>query len=139
MNTSNQITGAIVDAAYRIHTKLGPGLLEHVYETVLAKTLLESGLRVERQMPVAFEFEGIRFTDACRVDLRVEKQVVVELKAVEMLAPVHSRQVLTYLRLLDLPHGLRINFGASKLKDGLHRILNPRASGLPPAPAREKS
>jgi len=125
---NEHITGAIINAAYRLHTRLGPGLLESVYEVVFAKMLEEIGFRVERQSPVSFEFEGIQFTDACRVDLLVEKQVVVELKALEKLAPVHSRQLLTYLRLLDLPVGLLINFGAARLNDGLHRVLNSRAS-----------
>lgn len=122
------ITGPVVDTAYRLHTRLGPGLLESVYETVFARMLQQAGLRVERQRPVAFEFEGIRFDEVCRVDLLVEKQVVVELKALEKLAPVHSRQLLTYLRLLDLPVGLLINFGAARLNDGLQRVLNARAS-----------
>jgi GxxExxY protein len=130
MHPNEAITGTIVDAAYRLHTRLGPGLLESVYETVFARMLEEAGLHVERQSPVTFEFDGIRFDEACRVDLLVEKQVVVELKALEKLAPVHSRQILTYLRLLDLPVGLLINFGAARLNEGLHRVLNSRASGI---------
>jgi len=102
-------------------------MLESIYETVFARMLEKRGLSVERQVPVTFEFEGMRFVDACRVDLLVEKQVVVELKATEKLVPVHSRQVLTYLRLLNLPVGLLINFGAARLNDGLRRILNPHA------------
>lgn len=79
---------------------------------------------VERQKPVSFEFDGLQFDDAFRVDLLVERCVVVELKSVEALAPVHSKQVLTYLRLLNLPVGLLINFGAATMKEGLHRIVN---------------
>jgi GxxExxY protein len=82
------------------------------------------GLKVERQKPVSFDFDGMRFDDAFRVDLLVEGSVVVELKSVETLAPVHSKQVLTYLRLLHLPVGLLINFGATTIKEGLHRIVN---------------
>jgi GxxExxY protein len=130
MHPNEAITGTIVDAAYRLHTRLGPGLLESVYETVFARMLEEAGLQVERQSPVTFEFDGIRFDEACRVDILVEKQVVVELKALEKLAPVHSRQILTYLRLLDLPVGLLINFGAARMNEGLHRVLNSRASAL---------
>ncbi|HYH81156.1 MAG TPA: GxxExxY protein [Longimicrobium sp.] len=115
------------DQAYRLHTRLGPGLLESVYEMVFARMLERRGFLVERQVPVTFEFEGMRFVDAFRVDLLIEKQVVVELKETEKLAPVHSKQVLTYLRLLELPVGLLINFGAARLNDGLRRILNPRA------------
>jgi iron complex transport system substrate-binding protein len=118
------ITGQIVDAAYKLHTGLGPGLLESVYELVLARELNKRGLHVETQKPVTFEFDGIQFEDALRIDLMVEGSVVVELKSVETLAPVHYKQLLTYLRLLNLPVGLLINFGAATLKEGLHRIVN---------------
>jgi GxxExxY protein len=119
-----QITGIIVDAAYHLHTRLGPGLLESVYEAVLARELVRRGLKVERQRPVAFEFDGLRFDEGFRVDLLVENVVVVELKSVEKLAPVHAKQLLTYLRLLDLSVGLLINFGAATLKEGLQRVVN---------------
>ena len=128
MQPHEQITGAIVDAAYKLHTKLGPGLMESVYEILLARMLEERGFKVERQKSIAIDFDGIRLPDAFRVDLLVEGQVVVELKALENLAPVHIRQTVTYLRLLDQPVGLLINFGAAKLKDGLRRISNSRAS-----------
>jgi iron complex transport system substrate-binding protein len=120
----DRITGQIVDAAIKLHMRLGPGLLESVYELVLARQLEGCGLRVERQKSVAFEFDGIHFDDGLRVDLFVEEIVVVELKSVEKLAAVHSKQLLTYLRLLNLPVGLLINFGAELLKDGLHRVVN---------------
>ena len=123
----DDITGEIVDAAFMLHTGLGPGLLESVYETVLARELLRRGLQVERQKPVSFHYDGLDFNDGFRVDLMVESRVIVEIKSVERLAPVHSKQLLTYLRLLNLPVGLPINFGAPTLKDGLHRIVN----GLP--------
>ncbi len=124
MRDVDEITGEIVDAAYHIHTGLGPGLLESVYEVVLSKQLERRGLKVERQKTVSFEFDGIRFDQGFRVDLLVDDRVVVELKSVEDLAPVHSKQVLTYLRLLNQPVGLLINFGESTLKQGLHRIVN---------------
>jgi GxxExxY protein len=124
MLETNQITGQIVDVAFRLHSRLGPGLLESVYETVLARLLQERGLHVERQKAVSFEFDGYVFDDGLRVDLFVENTVVVELKAVDKVAPVHVKQVLTYLRLLDLPVGLLINFGADRMKDGLQRITN---------------
>jgi iron complex transport system substrate-binding protein len=120
----DHITGEIVDAAYKLHTRLGPGLLESVYEVVLARDLERRGLRVERQKTIAFDFEGMHFDQGLSVDLLVEGTVVVELKSVEKNAPVHAKQVLTYLRLLGLPVGLLINFGASTLKDGLRRIVN---------------
>ncbi|MBW3572408.1 MAG: GxxExxY protein [Gemmatimonadetes bacterium] len=124
MKELDQITGEIVDAAYRLHTRLGPGLLESVYEAVLASTLERRGLSTERQKAVPFEIDGFRFDEGFRLDLLVEGRVVVELKSVEKLAPVHSKQVLTYLRLLNLPVGLLINFGALRLNDGLQRIVN---------------
>jgi GxxExxY protein len=120
----DDITGKVVDSAFKLHTRLGPGLLESVYELVMARDLERLGLRVERQKPVSFEFEGMRFEDAFRVDLLVENSVVVELKSVETLSPVHSKQVLTYLRLLKLQVGLLINFGAATMKEGLNRIVN---------------
>jgi GxxExxY protein len=127
MRDINQITGQVVSAAYRIRTRLGPGLLESVYGAILTRALEEKGLRVESEKGISFDFDGMRFENACRVDLLVEGCVVVELKSVERLAPVHSKQVLTYLRLLDLPIGLLINFGAARIKDGLQRIVNDRA------------
>ena len=123
----DDITGEIVDAAFKLHTSLGPGLLESVYETVLARALQRRGLQVERQKSVSFHYDGLDFNDGFRVDLMIESRVIVEIKSVEKLAPVHSKQMLTYLRLLNLPVGLLINFGAPTLKDGLHRIVN----GLP--------
>lgn len=120
----DDITGQVVDAAFKLHTWLGPGLLESVYELVLARELERRGLRLEKQKSVSFEFDGLQFDDAFRVDLLVEECVVVELKSVETLAPVHSKQLLTYLRLLNLPVGLLLNFGAATMKEGLHRIVN---------------
>jgi len=124
MKDIDAITGVIVDAAYKIHTGLGPGLLESVYETVLMRELEKRGLQVERQKTISFEFDGMRFDDGLRVDLLVEGVVVVELKSIERFAPVHAKQVMTYLRLLNLPVGLLINFGAATLKEGLQRIVN---------------
>ena len=124
MKDLDEITGAIVDAAMQIHRQLGPGLLESVYEVVLAQSLKKRGLQVERQRPVAFEYDGITFEEGFRVDLFVEQRVIVELKSVEKLAPVHGKQLLTYLRLMNLQVGLLINFNSAYLKDGLHRVVN---------------
>jgi iron complex transport system substrate-binding protein len=124
MADTNAITGQIVDAAYGIHRRLGPGLLESVYEALLARVLADRGLAVERQKPVPFEFDGLRLDEGFRVDLLVAEQVVVELKSVERTTPVHAKQVLTYLRLMNLPVGLLINFGAPTLKEGLKRVVN---------------
>lgn len=129
MEEINEITGRITRLAYRVHSELGPGLIEKVYESVLERALRRAGLQVERQRPVSFEFDGMRFENAFCVDLLVEERVVVELKSVEKLAPVHHKQVLTYLRLLDLPVGILANFGAANMNAGLFRILNQHASG----------
>jgi iron complex transport system substrate-binding protein len=120
----DDITAAVIDASLKIHRELGPGLLESVYEAVLARALERRGLHVERQRVVRFECDGMIFEEGLRVDLLVESRVVVELKSVEKLAPVHSKQLLTYLRLLNLQVGLLINFGGATLKEGLHRIAN---------------
>lgn len=124
MQELDEITGTIVDAAVKRHQSLGPGLLESVYEVVLARDLDRRGLRVERQKSVPFEYDGLRFDEGLRVDLLVEGCVVVELKSVEKLAPVHGKQLLTYLRLLHLQVGLLLNFGAGTMKEGLHRVVN---------------
>jgi len=132
MNEIDDITGEIVDAALKIHQGLGPGLLESVYEMVLSKALEKRGLKVERQKPITFVYDDVTFDDGFRVDLLVDERVVVELKSVEKLAPVHSKQLLTYIRLMKLPVGLLINFGASTLKEGLHRIVNDLPSSASP-------
>lgn len=118
------ITAEIVDASYKLHIALGPGLLESVYETVLARDLERRGLKVERQKPLSFEYEGMRFDDALRADLLINDCVIVEIKSVEKILPVHPKQVLTYLRLLNLQVGLLVNFGAPTMKEGLNRIVN---------------
>lgn len=121
------IATAIVDAAFKLHRGLGPGLLESVYQKVLARMLEERGLRVERNKVVAFEFEGMRFDDGLRVDLLVEGVVIIELKSLEQFSPTHLKQLLTYLRLLHLRLGLLINFGAPTFKEGIRRVVNPQA------------
>ena len=124
MKPLDEITGAIVDAALKIHRELGPGLLESVYEAVLARALVRRGLQVERQKPICFEYDGMVFDEGFRIDLLLEGRVIVELKSIERLAPVHGKQLLTYLRLMKLPVGLLINFGAGTLKEGLQRVVN---------------
>jgi len=124
MRALDDITGEIIDVSIKLHQDLGPGLLESVYESLLSKILIRRGLTVERQKLICFEYDGIYFEDGFRVDLLVEERVVIELKSVEKLAPVHSKQLLTYLRLMNLPLGLLINFGAATLKEGLNRIVN---------------
>ncbi len=119
-----ELSRIVVDCAYRMHVEIGPGLLESVYEAVLEKLLLEQGLKVTRQQPIPIEVMGLSINEGFRADLIVEDLLLIELKSVERLAPVHAKQVMTYLRLLDLPLGLLINFGAALFKDGCKRIVN---------------
>ena len=125
-----EISRIVVDCSYKLHVEAGPGLLESVYEIVLAKMLAEHGLEVKRQVPVPIRLMDMTFEEGFRADLLVEDRLLVELKSVETLAPVHFKQVLTYLRLLDLPLGLLINFGSSMFKDGCKRIVNGPQSFL---------
>ena len=118
----------VVDAAYRLHVEAGPGLLESVYEVVLARMLVDAGLEVKRQVPVPIRLMGLEFDEGFRADLLVEDSLLIELKSVENLLPVHSKQVLTYLRLLNFPLGLLINFGAATFKEGCRRIVNGNQS-----------
>ena len=122
--TENEIAKIIVDAAFHLHKRLGPGLLETVYEVILANMLQRRGLKVERQVPVAIVFDGIKFNEGFRADLVVEGKVIVELKSVEKVVPVHKKQLLTYLRLADKRLGLLINFGAELIRDGISRVVN---------------
>jgi GxxExxY protein len=124
MNELNGITGVIVGAALRIHTKLGSGLMESIYETVLARDLARLGLMVERQKAMSFDFEGLWFENAFRLDLLVEGSVIVELKSQPLITAAHEKQLLTYLRLLDLRVGLLLNFGAPMMKEGIKRVVN---------------
>ena len=122
--TENEIAKIVVDAAYHVHRRLGPGLLESVYEAVLAYDLKKRGMKVERQVPVAIVFDGIKFDEGFRADLIVEDKVIVELKSVENIVPVHKKQLLTYLRLSDKRLGLLINFGSELIRDGISRVVN---------------
>ena len=122
--TENAIATEIVDAAFRIHTTLGPGLLESVYDTVLAYELGRRGLRTVRQQPIPVVYEEVRIDTGFRADLVVEDKVIVEIKSVELLAPVHKKQLLTYLRLADKRLGLLINFNVALIKDGITRVVN---------------
>ena len=118
------ITAEIVDAAVAIHRGLGPGLLESVYERVLARDLERRGLHVQRQVTVSFEYDGPFFDGGLTLDLLVNDCVVVELKAVEQLLRVHSRQTFTCLRLLEMEVALLLNFGAPTMKEGVRRIVH---------------
>ena len=120
----NEIAKQILDAAFVVHTKLGPGLLESVYEVILGYELQKKGLTAERQKPMPIVYENIRFDEAFRSDLVVNGKVIAELKSVEGLLPVHWKQVLTQLRLSGLKLGLLINFGEAHLKNGIKRVIN---------------
>ena len=119
----NHLTGAIVDSAFLVHSSMGPGLLESVYEICLVHELNARGLKVKRQIKLPLEYRGVRLDSGLRLDLLVEDKVVVELKAVEQILPVHKAQLLSYLRLTGMPVGLLINFHVPLIKDGIQRMV----------------
>lgn len=122
--TENEISKEIIGAAIEVHRQLGPGLLESAYETCLVYELKQKGLEVKQQIALPLVYKGIRLDAGYRIDLFVEKKVIVELKSVEGLAGIHTAQLLTYLKLKELKLGLLINFNEVLLKDGIRRILN---------------
>jgi GxxExxY protein len=122
--SENEISKEVVDAAFKIHTKLGPGLLESVYEVVLAHELKRRGLNIARQVPVPIVWDEIQFEEGYRLDLLVEDKVVVEVKSIEGVERVHKKQLLTYLRLLNKRLGILINFNEESIKNGISRIAN---------------
>jgi GxxExxY protein len=124
MLKENRIVKLVVDAAYQVHTKLGPGLLESVYEVVLAHEVEKRGLAIDRQVSIPIQYEGLTFDEGFRADMVVEDSVILELKSVESVASVHKKQLLTYLRLADKKLGLLLNFGAPLIKKGIFRIVN---------------
>ena len=119
-----EIARRAIDCGYHLHRDLGPGLLESAYEALMAEALRQAGLAVDRQVAVPLRFRGVVVDNAFKIDLLVEGMLIIELKSVEKLAPVHGKQVLTYLRVMDLPLGLLMNFGQATFKDGLRRIAN---------------
>lgn len=128
VSSINDITAAVIDSACKVHTKVGPGLLESVYEAILANDLKRRGLHVERQKPFPIYWEGELLPEEFRVDLLIDNQVIVELKSTETMHPVHPKQLLTYLRLSGLPVGLLLNFGQARMKEGIKRIANDTLS-----------
>ena len=120
----NDIAKEIVDAAYRIHTTLGPGLLESAYQTVLMYEMNRRGLRAVSQLPIPIFYDGIKMDAGFRADLVVEDKVIVEIKSVELIAPVHKKQLQTYLRLTDKRLGFLINFNVALIKTGIIRVVN---------------
>jgi GxxExxY protein len=126
------ISGDVVDAAFRLHQELGPGLLESVYEIVLAGWLERRGYHVVRQRPIDIDFDGLRFEGAFRIDLLVDDRLLIEIKSVEKLNATHAKQLLTYLRLTRQPVGLLINFGGAMLKDNIRRLVNEHGRSASP-------
>ena len=122
--TENEISKIVVDIAYKVHTKIGPGLLESVYEEIMFCEIKNYGLKVERQKAIPFFWKEKQLEIGFRADLIVENKVIIELKSVEEIAPVHYKQLLTYLKLTDLKLGLLINFNEYLIKDGIKRIVN---------------
>lgn len=120
----NEVSGEIVDAAIAVHQELGPGLLESVYEVVLAHELKNRSLEIDRQVIVPIDYKGIRFEEGYRLDLLVNDAVIVEIKSVEEITKVHQKQLLTYLRMMDKPLGLLLNFNVNLMKEGISRIAN---------------
>jgi len=119
-----RIARIAVNSGYRIHADLGPGLLENAYEALMEEALKQEGLNVRRQVSITMNYNGVLVENAFKIDLLVEDQLVLELKSIERLAPVHGKQVLTYLRLMNLQLGLLMNFGQATFKDGLKRVAN---------------
>ena len=124
MRSVEDIAAIAIDCGLKIHRDLGPGLFESVYETILARALEREGLPVERQKPVAIRYDGMEFAEAFRIDLLVDRCLVIELKSTEVLSKVHGKQLLTYLRLMQQPLGLLMNFGAPTFKEGIKRVVN---------------
>ncbi len=120
----NEIGRIVIDAAVMVHRELGPGLLESVYEVVLAQELTIRGLRIERQVPVAIEFRGMKFDEGFRADMIVENEVILELKSVESVSNAHKKQLLTYLKLTGMRLGFLLNFGEAFMKNGITRTAN---------------
>lgn len=124
MRNIDDISSAVVGEAIRIHRELGPGLLESVYEIVLAESLARRGYRVARQVPVDILYDGLQITGAFRVDLLIEDSLVIEIKSIEQLTKLHAKQLLTYLRLMKQPVGLLLNFSGLTMKEGIRRLVN---------------
>jgi GxxExxY protein len=127
MLIENEIAKQVVDAAFQVHTRLGPGLFESVYQAVLVYELKKRGLCVETEVPIPVHYDGLVIEIGFRADIIVNDSVIIELKSVEQIAPVHQNQLLTYLRLADKRLGLLINFGTVLIKKGIYRVVN----GLP--------
>lgn len=122
--TENELSQVIVDTSYKIHTKLGPGLLESVYETILHPELSKKGFKVERQKPIPLIWDDIHLDIGFQSDIVVEDKVIIEIKSVEKISPIHLKQLLTYIRVTNLKLGLLINFNEALIKNGIKRVAN---------------
>jgi len=120
----NEISKIVVDRCFHIHTSLGPGLFESVYENILAHELIEKGLFIKRQYPIPVVWKGKKLDHGFRADIIIEDRVIIEIKSIEAIAPVHQKQLLTYLKLAKIKLGLLINFNNALIKDGIQRIVN---------------
>lgn len=133
MRDIEELASLAIDKGLRIHKELGPGLLESVYEAVLAASLARGGVAVERQKPIEIEYDGMRLGEGFRADILVEGRLIIEIKSIDRLAPVHAKQLLTYLKLTTQPLGLLMNFGGETFREGLKRVVNNHG---PFAPSR---
>jgi GxxExxY protein len=120
----DELASLVINCGLSLHQQVGPGLIESVYEQVLADRLISLGLRVDRQKPVSIVIDGKTYAEAFRYDLLVEDVLLIELKSIEKLGPIHIKQTLTYIRLMNLPIGLLLNFGSETFKQGIRRITN---------------
>ena len=124
MPNLEELSGLVVDAGLKIHRDLGPGMLESVYEVILAEKLIRLGIIVDRQVSIDIAYDDIEIANAFKIDLLVAGKLVVEIKSIPQLAPVHAKQLLTYLRLMNQPLGLLLNFGGATFKEGIRRLVN---------------
>jgi GxxExxY protein len=131
MRDIEELASLAIDCGLRIHKELGPGLLESVYEAVLAASLNRLSLHVDRQTPIDFEFDGMTFLEGFRADILIEGRLIIEVKSIERLGPVHGKQLLTYLRLAKQPLGLLMNFGGETFREGIKRVVNNHTGFAP--------
>ena len=131
MTHVEELARIAVDAGLELHKEIGPGLLESVYEALLAASLGQRGIKIDRQKPIEVRYGGLVFAEGFRADLILDDRLIIEVKSVDRLAPVHGKQLLTYLRLLDLPLGLLMNFGGATFREGVRRVVNHHTDFAP--------
>ena len=131
MTHVEELARIAVDVGFELHKEIGPGLLESVYEALLAASLGKRGIKIDRQKPIEVRYAGLIFAEGFRADLILDDRLIIEVKSAERLAPVHGKQLLTYLRLLDLPLGLLMNFGGATFREGVRRVVNQHTDFAP--------